>query len=83
MKVPRQCPLVLLPKVGWRESNAFESREVERWEVEQGEKVSRVLLHSIGISEVEVSLNNIKNWSPYLTENTTFIHYKYQFVNVV
>jgi hypothetical protein len=23
MKVPRQCPLVLLVKVGWREGKAF------------------------------------------------------------
>jgi hypothetical protein len=29
MKVPRQCPLVLLEKVGWREEKAFQSGEVE------------------------------------------------------
>jgi hypothetical protein len=37
-KVPRQCPLVLLVKVGLV--------KVRRLEVEQGEKLSRVLLRS-------------------------------------
>jgi len=41
MKVPRQCPLVLLVKVGWRVGKTFgcEEGRDERWrrkEVERG-----------------------------------------------
>jgi hypothetical protein len=42
MKVPRQCPIVLLVKICWREGKAFgseEGRQMEWWawrEVEQG-----------------------------------------------
>jgi hypothetical protein len=33
--------------------------------------------------EAEASLNTIKEFSPYLKENTTLHHYKHQFVNAV
>jgi hypothetical protein len=37
MKVPRQCPLVLLIKVGWRGGKTFdcEERRDERWSRER------------------------------------------------
>jgi hypothetical protein len=51
MKVPRQCPLVLLVKIGFRKSEAFGSEvRVKR------EKLSRALHHSIGIFNFDVSL---------------------------
>jgi hypothetical protein len=69
MKVPSQCPLVLLVKVGWREDKAFGSgegramRREARTEVEQsltafGQKLSRVLLHS-----VRVLLHSVRSWA--------------------
>jgi hypothetical protein len=47
-KVPRQCPLVLLVKVGLVKVRRLEVEKV-RWRVEQGEKLSRVLLRSYTI----------------------------------
>jgi hypothetical protein len=47
-KVPRQCPLVLLVKVDSVKVRHLEVRKV-RWRVEQGEKLSRVLLRSYTI----------------------------------
>jgi hypothetical protein len=41
-KVPRQCPLVLLVKVGLVKVRHLELGKV-RWRVEQGEKLSRDL----------------------------------------
>jgi hypothetical protein len=37
MKVPRQCPLVLLVKVGWRERKTFgfEEDKDEKWSRER------------------------------------------------
>jgi hypothetical protein len=48
LKVPRQCPLVLLIKVGLVKVKRLEVEKV-RWRVEQGEKLSRVLLRSCTI----------------------------------
>jgi hypothetical protein len=42
-KVPRHCPLVLLVKVGLVKVRRLEVGK-GRWRVEQGEKLSRVLL---------------------------------------
>jgi hypothetical protein len=60
-KVPRHCPLVLLVKVGLVKVRRLEVGKV-RWRVEQGEKLSRVLLRSYTILNfdiTEVHLNNI------------------------
>jgi hypothetical protein len=54
-KVPRQCPLVLLVKVGLVKVRRLEVEKV-RWRVEQGEKLSRVLLRSYTILNVVISL---------------------------
>jgi hypothetical protein len=60
MKVPRQCPLVLLVKVGWRGGKTFGREE------SIDEMFSRVPLHSIITPnshtkprEAEPSLSNI------------------------
>jgi hypothetical protein len=45
MKVPRQCPFVLV-NVGSREGND------EKWS--KGKKLSRVLLHSIGVLNFDI-----------------------------
>jgi hypothetical protein len=44
MKVPRQCPLVLLVKVGCRDGK----------EVEHGEKMSMVLVYSVRILNLKL-----------------------------
>jgi hypothetical protein len=54
-KVPRQCPLVLLVKVGLVKVRHLEVGKV-RWKVEQGEKLSRVLLRSYTILNFVISL---------------------------
>jgi hypothetical protein len=54
-KVPRQCPLVLLVKVGLVKVRRLEVEKV-RWRVEQGEKLSRVLLCSYTILNFVISL---------------------------
>jgi hypothetical protein len=54
-KVPRQCPLVLLVKVGLVKVRRLEVKKV-RWRVEQGEKLSRVLLRSYTILNFVISL---------------------------
>jgi hypothetical protein len=48
MKVPRQCPLVLLVKVGWRGGKTFGCEEVmgERW----GRERSRAGFHCIQLN---------------------------------
>jgi hypothetical protein len=45
-KVPRQCPFVLLVKVGWREGKTFGNEENThgKW---SNDKLSRLPLHSI------------------------------------
>jgi hypothetical protein len=53
-KVPRQCPLVLLVKVGWRRGKTFGSEEST--EIIAGEKLIRVLLHSIRIWNSDIRL---------------------------
>jgi hypothetical protein len=54
MKVPRQCPLILLVKVDLVSVRCLEVEKVKRRKVEKGDKLSRVLL-----LEVEARLNNI------------------------
>jgi hypothetical protein len=54
-KVPRQCPLVLLVKVGLVKVRRLEVQKV-RWRVEQGEKLSRVLLRSYTNLHIVLSL---------------------------
>jgi hypothetical protein len=54
-KVPRQCPLVLLVKLGFVKERHLEV-EKARWRVEQGEKLSRVLLRSYTILNFNISL---------------------------
>jgi hypothetical protein len=53
--------------------------------VEQGEKLSRVLLRPCTILNFDIiaDLNNTYEFSPYLKENTTLRHYKDQLVNAV
>jgi hypothetical protein len=46
MKVPRQCPLVLLVKVRWRGGKTFSCKEGRDEKAEEGEKLSGVPLHS-------------------------------------
>jgi hypothetical protein len=53
-KVPRQCPLVLLVKGGLVRIRRLEVEKV-RWRVEQGEKLSRVLLRSYTILNFVIS----------------------------
>jgi hypothetical protein len=53
-KVPRQCPLVLLVTVGLVKVRRLEVEKV-RWRVEQGEKLSRVLLRSYTILNFVIS----------------------------
>jgi hypothetical protein len=53
--VPRQCRLVLLVKVGKVKVRRLEVEKV-RWRVEQGEKLSRVLLRSYTILNFIISL---------------------------
>jgi hypothetical protein len=57
--------------------------------MEQGEKLSRVILHSIviiilSLGEAEARLNtrNISNFSPYRKENTARVHYRDQLIAV-
>jgi hypothetical protein len=50
VKDPRHCPLAL---VVWREGKAFVCEEVE-----QGEKLSWVLLHLIGILNFDIQLRH-------------------------
>jgi hypothetical protein len=52
-KVPRQSPLVLLVKVGWRRGKTFGSEEST--EIIAGEKLIRVL-HSIRIWNSDIRL---------------------------
>jgi hypothetical protein len=54
-KVPRQCPLVLLVKVGLVKVRRLEVGKV-RWRVEQGDKLSRVFLRSYTIFNFVISL---------------------------
>jgi hypothetical protein len=54
-KVPRQFPLVLLVKVGLVKVRHLEVGKV-RWRVEQGEKLSGVLLRSYTILNFVISL---------------------------
>jgi hypothetical protein len=53
-KIPRQCPLVLLVKVGLVKVRRLEVEKI-RWRVEQGEKLSRVLLRSNTILNFVIS----------------------------
>jgi hypothetical protein len=54
-KVPRQCLLVLLVMVGLVKVRRLEVEKV-KWRVEQGEKLSRVLLRSYTILNFVTSL---------------------------
>jgi hypothetical protein len=54
-KVPRQCPLVLLVKVGLVKVRRLEVEKVT-WRMEQGEKLNRVLLRSYTILNFVISL---------------------------
>jgi hypothetical protein len=54
-KVPRQCPLFLMVKVGLVRIRRLEVEKV-RWRVKQGDKLSRILLRSYTNSNFGISL---------------------------
>jgi hypothetical protein len=54
-KVPRQCPLFLLVKAGFVKVRCLEVEKV-RLKLEQGEKLSRVLLHLYTILNFDINL---------------------------
>jgi hypothetical protein len=84
----RQCPLVLLVKMGWRESIALRSELCHEYRTNVYFSRSEFFTLALGGSHVkhlgtDSAFDRLNNFSPYLIGNTLRVRYKDEPVNAV